>query len=486
MRNVYVLGAAMMKFGRYPAEMEVPELASQAALLALKDAGMTMKDIQLLASGNLYQSNGMIGQRILHQIGQTGIPVLNVANACATGSTAFREAYFAVGSGEFDVAMAIGSEKMGKGGLLGGGGGRESVEGILGSGLMPAVFGQAGVEHMRLYGTKMEHFAKISVKNHKNSTKNPLSHYQNEVSLEEVMQARMIAYPNTLMMCCPNTDGAAAIVLVSEAVMKKSANKPVKVAASVLTSDPYTDRDLTLPDVSTLTRTAAKIAYEKAGVGPEDLDLVELHDCFATAELLHYENLGLCKDGEAARGVDEGWFEAGGKSPVNVSGGLLSKGHPLGATGVANIVEIVTHLRGAAGARQGIPMDRRGGLARVLVAALHLRAVQGRGCREVVDVGERDLVAHGVFVCHAGSLDAVVDGLGRCTALVALHAARLGAKTLDLFARREDDARHLLGGFVVTSLAGDRLAGRLVFVRLATWSAVGADPVLIARRGVAA
>ena len=134
--------------------------------------------------------------------------------------------------------------------------------------------------------------------------------------------------------------------------MKQRGNKPVKVACSVLTSDPWTERDLTMPDVSTLTRNAAKQAYEKAGVGPDELDLVELHDCFATAELLHYENLGLCKDGEAGRGVDEGWFEWGGKTPVNVSGGLLSKGHPLGATGVANIYEVVTHLRGQAGARQ--------------------------------------------------------------------------------------------------------------------------------------
>jgi len=341
----------MIKFGRYP-EKDVAELASDAALLALKDAGMTIKDVQLLASGNLFQSNAMVGQRVLQQIGQTGIPIINVSNACATGSTAFREAFFAVGSGEYEVAMAVGSEQMGKAGLLGGGGNRESVEGILGSGLMPAVFGQAGVEHMRKYGTKAEHFAKISVKNHKHSTKNKLSQYQTEVSLDDVMKARMVAYPNTLYMCCPTGDGAAAAIVVSESVMKKFGKKPVKVGCSVLTSDPWTPRDLTLPDVNTLTRNAAKIAYEKAGVGPEDIDLVELHDCFATAELLHYENLGLCKDGEAGRGVDEGWFAWGGKTPVNVSGGLLSKGHPLGATGVANIYEVVTHLRGEAGARQ--------------------------------------------------------------------------------------------------------------------------------------
>ncbi len=363
MRDVYVLGVGMIKFGRYP-DKDVAELAAEAALLALQDAGMTIDDVQLLASGNLFQSHAMVGQRILQQIGQTGIPVVNVANACATGSTAFREAYFAVGSGEYEIALAVGSEQMGKAGLLGAGEKRESVEGILGSGLMPAVFAQAGVEHMRKYGTKVEHFAKISVKNHKHSTKNPLSQYQVEVSLEDVLKARMVAYPNTLYMCCPTGDGAAAAVLVSESVKKKSDRKAVKVACSVLTSDPWTERDLTLPDVNTLTRNAAKQAYERAGIGPEDLDLVELHDCFATAELLHYENLGLCAEGEAGRAVDEGWFEWGGRLPVNVSGGLLSKGHPLGATGVANIYEIVTHLRGEAGARQ--VENAKAGLAHVI------------------------------------------------------------------------------------------------------------------------
>jgi acetyl-CoA acyltransferase len=351
MRDVYVLGIGMIRFGRY-GDRDVHELAAEAALLALEDAGMTIRDVQLLASGNLLQAGAMIGQRILQQIGQTGIPVVNVTNACATGSTAFREAYISVGCGEVEVAMAVGSEQMGKAGLLGGGRRGESLEGILGSGLMPAVFGHAGVEHMRQYGTKPEHFAKVSVKNHEHSTRNPLSQYQKEVSLEEVLNARMVAYPNTLYMCCPTGDGAAAAIVGSAEMLAKFGKPPVKVACSVLTSDPWTPRDLTMPDVNTLTRNAAREAYERAAVGPEDLDLVELHDCFATAELLHYENLGLCKEGEAARAVDEGWFEHGGRLPVNVSGGLLSKGHPLGATGVANIYEVVTHLRGAAGARQ--------------------------------------------------------------------------------------------------------------------------------------
>ncbi len=352
MPNVYVLGTGMIKFGRYP-EKTVPELGGDAAEIALKDAGISIKDVELFACGNLYQANAMVGQRILQQIGQTGIPVINVSNACATGSTAFREAYMAIASGMYDVTMAVGVEQMGKAGLLGGGGGGTdpayATEGRLGSGLMPAVFGQAGIEHMRKYGTTLEHFAKISVKSHKHATKNPFSQYRNEVTLEDVLNSRMISYPNTLYMCCPTGDGAAAAILVSESKLKQLAagRKRPRVAASVLTSDPWTDRDLALPDVSTLTRRASKKAYETAGLGPKDIALTELHDCFATAELVHYENLGLCGDGEAGRFIDSGGGKhpaLGGHDPVNVSGGLLSKGHPLGATGVANICEVVWHL----------------------------------------------------------------------------------------------------------------------------------------------
>jgi acetyl-CoA acetyltransferase len=374
MRNVYVLGTGMIKFGRYP-EKAVAELGADAALIALKDAGINIKDVELFASGNLYQANAMIGQRILQQIGQTGVPVINVSNACATGSTAFREAFMAVASGMYDVAMAVGVEQMGKQGLLGGGGGGSdpaySTEGRIGSGLMPAVFGQAGMEHMRKYGTKLEHFAKISVKSHKHATKNPFSQYQNEVSLEDVMNARMVAYPNTLYMCCPTGDGAAAAILVSEDKLKQLAGgrKRARVAASILTSDPYTERDLTLPDVNTLTRRAAQKAFDMAGVGPKDVSLTELHDCFATAELIHYENLGLCGEGEAAKFIEEGGGvhpELGGKSPVNVSGGLLSKGHPLGATGVANICEVVWHLTEDERARQRQVPNAKVGMAHVI------------------------------------------------------------------------------------------------------------------------
>jgi acetyl-CoA acetyltransferase len=255
----------------------------------------------------------------------------------------------------YDLVLVVGVEQLGKMGLLGGpgGGGGIPKEGLLGSGLMPAVFAEAGMEHARKYGTTFEQFAKVSVKNHLHSTKNPKSMYRNETPLDMVMGAEMIAYPNTKLMCSVNVDGAAAAVLASEKKARELGMKrAVKISASILTSDPFTQRDLVMPDVNTCTRQAAAKAYEMAGIGPDDLDLVELHDCFATAEILHYENLGLCGEGEAGRMIDEGQTAHGGRIPVNVSGGLLSKGHPLGATGVANVYEIATHLRGEAGDRQ--------------------------------------------------------------------------------------------------------------------------------------
>ena len=300
MQNVYVLGTGMIKFGRYPTKT-VPELGGEAAILALKDAGVTIKDVEMFACGNLYQSNAMVGQRILQQIGQTGIPVVNVANACATGSTAFREAFMAVASGMYDVAMAVGVEQMGKQGLLGGGGGGSdpaySAEGRLGSGLMPAVFGQAGIEHMRKYGTKMEHFAKISVKSHQHATKNPFSQYRNEVTLEDVLNARMISYPNTLYMCCPTGDGAAAAILVSESKLKQLAGgrKRARVAASVLTSDPV-DR----PHGSAARRQHADAACLQAGLR-EGRRRSQGHRTDRAARLLRHRRAGALREPRSLR-----------------------------------------------------------------------------------------------------------------------------------------------------------------------------------------
>ncbi|MDE0036980.1 MAG: thiolase family protein [Gammaproteobacteria bacterium] len=354
MADAYVVGVDMIKFGRFP-EKSVPQLGSEAALMALDDCGLTIQDMQALYCGNLGQASGMVGQRILQEIGQTGIPVVNVANACATGATAFREAWASVKADLYDVVLAVGVEQMGRG-LLGGGGGSRGIskEGLLGSGTMPSVFAEAGMEHTRQYGTTFEQFAKVSVKNHHHSTMNPKAMYQIETPLETVMNSEMISYPNTKLMCSVNVDGSAAAVIASAKKARELGlmDRAIKVRASVLTSDPWQERDLVMPDVNTCTRKAAAAAYEMAGLGPDDIDLIELHDCFATAEILHYENLGLCEDGEAGRLIDDGEVALGGRIPVNVSGGLLSKGHPLGATGIANIYEVSTHLRGAAGQRQ--------------------------------------------------------------------------------------------------------------------------------------
>jgi acetyl-CoA acyltransferase len=369
--TVWIIGTSMTKFGRF-ADLDLLDLASTAALDALADSGQDMADVGVLALGNVYEANSHNGQRLQKQIGQTGIPVYNVVNACATGATAVRVAMMGIKSGECDIAMAVGVEKMGKMGMLGGAakkadqknvfspkgryGAVVKTEGLLGTGLMPGVFAQAGTEYALANGITAEQFAKVAVKNHMHSTLNPLAQYQKPFSLEEVLRAEVISYPNTLPMCCPTGDGAAAVILVSDAKLKTLdpdvRRRAVKVSASVMTSDPWTPSGQVQPDVNTLTRMAADQAYEAAGIGPEDLDLVELHDCFATAELIHYDNLRLCHPGGAGDFIDSGAPTRDGALPVNVSGGLLSKGHPIGATGIANLYEVATHLRGEAGDRQ--------------------------------------------------------------------------------------------------------------------------------------
>jgi acetyl-CoA acyltransferase len=368
--SLWVIGVAMTRFMRYP-DKDLIDLGSEAALAALTDAGLTIFDADVLAAGCLFETSG-IGQRIQKQIGQTGIPVYNVSNACATGATAFRVAAMAIKSGEATIGLAVGLEQMGKRGLLGaspsGANGKKyepsgrygalgPVEGVLGTSLMPGTFAQSGMEYAGQYdGVGFEQFARVAEKNHAHSTLNPLAQYQKAFSLEQVMTAEMIAYPNTLLMCCPTGDGAAAAVLTSgerlAAMPAEVRKRAVKVSASVLTSDPYVDGGSVQFDVNTLTRKAADQAYEQAGVSPHDLDLVELHDCFATAELRHYDNLRLCPEGGAGEWIDRRGPWRDGEIPVNVSGGLLSKGHPLGATGIANIYEVATHLRGEAGDRQ--------------------------------------------------------------------------------------------------------------------------------------
>jgi len=369
--DIWILGIHMTKFGKHP-DLDTVDLGAQAAIAALADAGVTMSDIGILAAGNLMGSPG-IGQQLQKQIGQTGIPVYNVSNACATGATALRTAIMAVKAGECDMGLAVGVEKLAGAGLLGGGGVSKSdanrwapsgrygavapIDGRIGTATMPGTFAQIGMEYGHKYGgTSFELFARISEKNHSHSTLNPLAAYTKAMSLEQIMGDVMIAYPNTRPMCSANCDGAAAAVVVSGTKLRtlslEQQRRAVKVAASVLTSDPWTEGCQVLPDVNTLTRNAATQAYEQAGVGPDDLDLVELHDCFATAELVHYDNLGLCEEGGAVDFFGSGAPWRDGRLPVNVSGGLQSKGHPISATGIANIWEVCQHLRGEAGPRQ--------------------------------------------------------------------------------------------------------------------------------------
>jgi acetyl-CoA acyltransferase len=368
--NVWILGIHMTKFGKHK-DKDTLDLGSEAVFGALEDAEVSMADIGVLGAGNLLGSVGY-GQQLQKQIGQTGIPVYNVGNACATGATALRVAIMAIKAGETDMGLAVGVEKLSGAGLLTGGGKKSQsarwtpdgrfgavapLDGRIGTETMPGVFAQIGMEYGQRYGgVDFELFARISEKNHAHSTLNPKAAYQKRMSLDQIMGDVMIAYPNTRPMCSANCDGAAAAVVVSESRLRtlslQQQRRAVKISASVLTSDPWQEACQVLPDVNTLTRQAAVTAYEQAGIGPEDLDLVELHDCFATAELVHYDNLRLCEPGGAVDFFKSGAPWRDGRLPVNVSGGLESKGHPVSATGIANVWEIATHLRGEAGPRQ--------------------------------------------------------------------------------------------------------------------------------------
>jgi acetyl-CoA acyltransferase len=369
--DVWILGIRMTKFGKHP-DKDTVDLAAEAATGALADGGVSMKDMGVLAAGNLMGAGAPIGQMLQKQIGQTGIPVYNVSNACATGATALRTVIMSVKAGECDMGLAVGVEKLAGAGLLAGGSRKDdgnewtprgrygaiaAVDGRIGTETMPGVFAQIGMEYGHKYGgTSFELFARISEKNHAHSTLNPLAAYTKKMTLDEIMNDIMIAYPNTRPMCSANCDGAAAAVVVSDAKLQtldpEQRRRAVKVSASVLTTDPWEEACQVLPNVNSLTRNAARQAYEAAGIGPDDLDLVELHDCFATAELVHYDNLMLCSEGGAVDFFQSGATWRDGRTPVNVSGGLQSKGHPIAATGIANIWEVCHHLRNEAGDRQ--------------------------------------------------------------------------------------------------------------------------------------
>ncbi len=361
MREVAVIGVGSTVFGKLP-ERLVKDMGSEAVTAAIEDAGIGPEEINTAYTATSFGGN-VVGERVLATAGITGIEVVNVENACAGGATAFRGAWLAVASGLHDIALAVGVESMTTtiaGNLITPE--QDDLSGDLGNNA-PAHFALSMRRHMERYGTTLEQFARVSVKNHHNGCLNPYSQYQKELTIEEILNSRMIVDPITLLQCCPNSDGAAAVILCPLDIADKYTNKPVTLIASVLQmGEPeYRWQDLALSDMTTR---AANRAYEMAGVGPEDIDVCELHDAFCYCEIAHYEELGFCPVGEGGRFIEEGSTEIGGKIAVNPGGGLLSRGHPVAATGVEQIAEIVWQLRGDAGKRQ-VP-DAKVGLAHTI------------------------------------------------------------------------------------------------------------------------
>jgi len=355
MSGVYVIGAGMTLFKPHP-DTEVHELARQAAWDAVVSSGVAPEDIKLAYAGHAYQGQ-CFGQKVLLKIGIVGLPVVNCENACASGASAVWGVYNAIKAGQADIGIAIGAEKLAsaKGGftpLV-----ADDLESSMGR-VMPAVFSMMAQKHMERYGTTLTQLAKIAVKNRRNGILNPYSPWRDEITVEQVLASPVIAGPLTRLSCCPVSDGASAVILASEKVARRYTSKLVEIRSAVLASGIRNGVGMA-DDNSEMTIRAAKRAYEQAGINPNDVDLCELHDPFTIAELVHCEDLGFCAPGEGGRFVDEGRFEIGGDVAVSPSGGLLSRGHPLGATGVAQIAEMFWQLRGEAGDRQ-VPNARVG------------------------------------------------------------------------------------------------------------------------------
>ena len=354
-RDVCVIGVGMTKFER--CERDFTELVHEAVGDALKMAGVAPERLEQAFAGYV---NGMStqGQRALYGMGIGGLPVYNVHNYCSTGSTALHLGYQAIASGMNECVLAFGFEKMQKGPLEKQLSGLENIAKETDKGAPPVaarMFGDGGRQHMEQYGTTKEQFAKVSVKNHRHSVNNPRSQYREACSLDEVLASRMVYDPLTILQCCPTSDGAGAAILCSqEFATRQAISRPVKIVAQAMQTDRMEDfamGALGMIGVG-MSRRAAQKVYEQAGLGPEDVQVIELHDCFSTNELVTYESLGLCKEGDGGRLIDEDQVTYGGRWVVNPSGGLLSKGHPLGATGLAQCAELVWQLTGAAEKRQ--------------------------------------------------------------------------------------------------------------------------------------
>jgi acetyl-CoA acetyltransferase len=366
--KVYVIGVGMTKFEKPGSkDWDYPQMVKEAGEKALADAGIDYSQIQQAVAGYCY-GDSTCGQRALYELGVTGIPIYNVNNNCSTGSTALLMAKQLVEGGVADCVLAAGFEKMEKGSL-----GSKYMDRtnpldkhmlsmlelreFAAAPPAPQLFGNAGREHMERYGTKPEHFAKIGLKNHKHSVNNPYSQFQDEYSLEDILQSKMVYDPLTKLQCCPTSDGAGVVILASQAFVKQHRleAQAVEIAGMAMATDlPSTFEEKSCIKIVgyDLTRKAASAAYEQAGLGPENVDVIELHDCFSCNELITYEALRLCPEGKASHLVDSGAVTYGGKWVINPSGGLISKGHPLGATGLAQCSELTWQLRGQAAKRQ--------------------------------------------------------------------------------------------------------------------------------------
>lgn len=348
MREVCVIGTGLVPFGKYP-DKTLAEIGWPAVKEAILESGIPPKSIDAVYCGSAL--GGMLsGQRVMKSLGLTGMSIINIENACSSSSSALAEAWTAVASGRHDVVLVVGVEKLTKfgGGTLP----LENEDWEVNQGMvMPALYAMRARRYMHEYGLTARQLGEVSVKAHEHGALNPNAQIRKRVSIEEVMASRPVADPFTLWHCCPTGDGAAALVIASAELARKQKADPVRVTASEVTSGLYTNgyRDMTWAE---LTARGAKEAYEMAGVGPKDIDVAELHDAFTIAELMYYEAFEFCERGHAYELLSSGATSLGGDICVNPSGGLLSRGHPVGATGAAQAVEIVRQLEGRAGAHQ--------------------------------------------------------------------------------------------------------------------------------------
>jgi acetyl-CoA acyltransferase len=366
-RKVFVIGVGMTKFEK-PGRREgwdYPQMAEESGSNALQDAGISYDQVEQAFVGYVY-GESTSGQRSLYELGMTGIPVVNVNNNCSTGSTALYLAAQAIRGGLAECTLALGFEKMQPGSLGATYDDREQPMARHLNALAeisevlfppaPWMFGAAGREHMKRYGTTAEHFAKIGYKNHKHSVNNPYSQFRDEYSLQEVLDSRMIYDPLTKLQCSPTSDGSGAAILASERFVDRHglAEQSVEIVGQSMVTDFASTFDGSAKNLVgyDMTVQAARSVYDQSGLGPEDFAVIELHDCFSANELLLYEALGLCAEGEAAKLIDDEQTTYGGKWVVNPSGGLISKGHPLGATGLAQCAELTWQLRGTSDKRQ--------------------------------------------------------------------------------------------------------------------------------------